>query len=71
MTLTRETAKMWLPIIQAFIDGKTIQAFMGYDAECKKIYADMDTSETLPLTHMNHSEVDPEFEYRIKEDKND
>ena len=75
MVLTREEAKDLIPILQAFIDGKPIQMWNGAYWQggednhiIQKEYIDLDTSEVLPLTHINHSPINFKEYFRVKED---
>ena len=75
MVITREEAKEIIPVLQAFIDEKPIQMWNGAywqggedNHVIQKEYIDLDTSEVLPLTHINHSPINFKEYFRIKED---
>ena len=69
MKLTKNQAKNWIPILQAFVDGKPLEFLNHYevkeDGKINPVYTDIDTSEVLPMTALNHMDYQPDF-YRIK-----
>lgn len=73
--ITKKEAKDLIPILQAFIDGKTIQMWNGaywqggVDGHIiQKEYIDLDTSNILPLTNNNHSLINFKEYFRAKDD---
>lgn len=49
MNITREEAKNLIPLLQAFVDGKTIQMFYGLNDDGTEYWKDLDTSQVLPI----------------------
>ena len=75
MNLTREEARQWIPILQAFVEGKEFQMWGGvYDANgdrlCKAdwTWIDIDTTHVFPMSLPNHMNIErPDDYFRIKE----
>lgn len=67
MIITRDEAKALIPILQAFIQGKTIKIWNGVCQEGEeKQYVDLDTSSVLPLTHGNHCQINFKEYFKIE-----
>lgn len=65
MYITREEARAWIPLFQAFIDKKPLQVRVGVSPEGQDVYADIDTTQWLPLSRGNRSSYEPS-DFRVK-----
>ena len=64
MYLTKQEAKDWIPILQAFVDGKPIKMRSPYVSDNTFTYIDLGPCEMLPVTLANHTPVTPDY-YKV------
>lgn len=64
MYLTKQEAKDWIPILQAFVDGKPIKMRSPYVSDNTFTYVDLEPCEVLPVSFINHTPITPDY-YKV------